>query len=146
MVPVTLLAIAFFGFNLYSLGFALAAFFLNLILTSWAVGIVISGVLLRNGMGAESLAWTVMFVIMPLACVYYPVAVLPGWLQVVAWMLPPTYVFEGMRALVMEHVFRADLMVQAFALNALYFTGGVIAFLQLLKSSRRSGSLLQTGE
>src|SRR5581483_8436463 len=59
MVPVTLLAIAFFGFNLWSLGFALAAFFANLILTSWAVGIFVSGLVLRNGMGAESLAWTI---------------------------------------------------------------------------------------
>jgi ABC-2 type transport system permease protein len=146
MVPVTLLAIAFFGFNLYSLGLALAAFFLNLILTSWAVGIVVSGVLLRNGMSAETLAWTLMFVLMPIACVYYPVNVLPDWLQVVAWMLPPTYVFEGMRALVMEHQLRADLMVQALALNALYFAAAVVAFLQLLESARRSGSLLQTGE
>ena len=114
MVPVTLLAIAFFGFNLYSLGLALAAFFMNLILTSWAVGIVVSGVLLRNGMGAETLAWTLMFVLMPITCVYYPVSVLPDWLQVVAWVLPPTYVFEGMRALLMEQQFRADLMVAGF--------------------------------
>ena len=78
MVPVTILAIVFFGFNIYGLGFALAAFFLNLILTSWAVGIVVSGVVMRNGMGAESLAWTVMFILMPLTCVYYPVAVLPS--------------------------------------------------------------------
>src|SRR6201981_1751557 len=56
MVPVSLLAIAFFGFNLYGLGLALAAFFANLILTSWSVGILVSGVLLRNGMGAERLA------------------------------------------------------------------------------------------
>jgi len=146
MVPVTFLAIAFFGFNVYGLGLALAAFFLNLILTSWAVGIVVSGVLLRNGMGAESLAWTLMFVLMPLTCVYYPVSVLPDWLQAIAWMLPPTYVFEGMRALIMEHVFHADLMVEAFALNALYFAAAVIAFLELLKSSRRAGSLLQAGE
>jgi ABC-2 type transport system permease protein len=55
-------------------------------------------------------------------------------------------VFEGMRALIMEHVFRADLMIEAFALNALYFAAAVIAFLALLRSSRRSGSLLQTGE
>ena len=146
MVPVTLLAMAFFGFNLYGLGLALAAFFANLILTSWAVGIVVAGVLLRNGMGAESLAWTLMFVIMPLACVYYPVNVLPDWLQLVAWALPPTYVFEGMRALIMQQVFRADLMVQALALNALYFVAAVLAFFQLLKSARRAGSLLQTGE
>jgi ABC-2 type transport system permease protein len=146
MVPVTFLAIAFFGFNVYGLGLALAAFFLNLILTSWAVGIVVSGVLLRNGMGAESLAWTLMFVLMPLTCIYYPVNVLPDWLQVVAWALPPTYVFEGMRALIMEQVFRADLMIEAFALNVVYFAAAVIAFLELLKSSRRVGSLLQTGE
>jgi ABC-2 type transport system permease protein len=146
MVPVTFLAIAFFGFNLYGLGLALAAFFLNLILTSWAVGIVVSGVLLRNGMGAESLAWTLMFVLMPLVCVYYPVGVLPDWLQVIAWLLPPTYVFEGMRALIMEHVFRPDLMVEAFALNAIYLVAAVVSFLQLLKSSRRAGSLLQSGE
>jgi ABC-2 type transport system permease protein len=146
MVPVSMLAIAFFGFNVYALGFALAAFFMNLILTSWAVGIVVSGVLLRNGMGAESLAWTLMFVLMPLTCVYYPVTVLPVWLQAVAWALPPTYVFEGMRALLIDHVFRADLMVEAFALNALYFGASVVAFLQLLKSARRQGSLMQSGE
>ena len=59
-----------------------------------------------------------MFLVLPLTCVYYPVAVLPEWLQVFAWMLPPTYVFEGMRALIIDHVFRADLMIQSFALNA----------------------------
>jgi ABC-2 type transport system permease protein len=146
MVPVTIFAIVFFGFNIYGLGIALAAFFLNLILTGWSVGIIVSGVVLRNGMGAESLAWTVMFVLMPLTCVYYPVTVLPSWLQGVAWLLPPTYVFEGMRALVMDQVFRADLMVEAFALNMIYFAISVAIFLQLLKSARRIGSLLQAGE
>src|ERR1700676_1395211 len=146
MVPVSLLAIVLFGFNIYGMGFALAAFFANLILTSWAVGIVVSGVLLRNGMGAESLAWTLMFVLMPLTCVYYPVSVLPHWLQLIAWALPPTYVFEGMRALMMEHAFRADLMAEAFALNAAYIGVSALVFLALLNSARRVGSLLQTGE
>ena len=103
-MPVTFLAIAFFGFNLFGLGLALAAFFVNLLLTSWASGIFVSGLVLRNGLGAENLAWTIMFIFLPLTCVYYPVAVLPGWLQVVAWMLPPTYVFEGMRSLLIEQV------------------------------------------
>lgn len=146
LVPVTLLAIAFFGFNLWGLGLALAAFFANLMLTSWAVGIFVSGILLRNGLGAENLAWTIMFLMLPLACVYYPVSVLPAPLQVVAWMLPPTYVFEGMRALMIDHVFRADLMLWALGLNVVVFTAGTVAFLALLKSARRQGSLLQTGE
>jgi ABC-2 type transport system permease protein len=146
MVPVSFLAIAFFGFNIYGMGLALVAFFMNLIFTSWSVGIVVSGVVMRNGMGAESLAWTMMFLIMPVICVYYPVTVLPHWLQVIAWALPPTYVFEGMRALVLDQVFRADLMIEALALNAVYFVIAVGIFLQLLDSARRVGSLLQAGE
>jgi ABC-2 type transport system permease protein len=146
MLPVTVMAIALFDFNVYSLGFALAAFFANLIFTSWAVGLAVSGLLLRNGMGAESLAWTLMFVLMPLTCVYYPVTTLPHWVQAISWALPPTYVFEGMRALVVDHVFRADLMLEALALNALYFGLAVLAFLALLNSARRQGSLLQAGE
>jgi ABC-2 type transport system permease protein len=146
MVPVSLLAIGFFGFNLYGMGLALAAFFLNLILTSWAVGILVSGVIMRNGLGAENLAWTIMFLLMPLTCVYYPAAVLPPWLQVVAWSLPPTYVFEGMRALLIDHQFRADLMVEAFFMNTVLFAAGVTGFMLLLRAARRHGSLLQTGE
>jgi ABC-2 type transport system permease protein len=146
MVPVSLMAIAFFGFNLWGLGLALAVFFLNLLLTSWAIGILVAGILLRHGLGAENMAWSFMFLFLPLTCVYYPVEVLPSWLQVVAWMLPPTYVFEGMRALIIEHVFRADLMVQAFVLNIVLFTGGVIGFLLFLKSARREGTLLQGGD
>jgi len=146
MGPVTLLAIWFFGFNLWSLGLALAAFFANLMLTGWAVGIFVSGLVLRNGLGAETFAWSIMFLFLPLTCVYYPVSVLPGWLQAFAWALPPTYVFEGMRALMIEHTFRADLMIQALGLNAVWFAAATLAFLALLASARRNGSLMQTGE
>jgi ABC-2 type transport system permease protein len=146
IVPVSLMAIAFFGFNLWGMGLALVAFFVNLILTSWAVGLFTAGVLLRNGLGAENLAWTLMFLLLPLTCVYYPVAALPGWLQAVAWTLPPTYVFEGMRALMLDHVFRADLMAWALGLNLVLITGAAVAFLALLRSARHQGSLLQMGE
>lgn len=146
MVPVSLLAILFFDFNLWAFGFALAAFFVNLILTGWAVGIFVSGLLLRNGLGAESMAWTIMFLFLPLTCVYYPVAVLPVWLQYVAWALPPTYVFEGMRALLIDHVFRADLMLEALAFNIVMFAVASFAFLKLLDSARKHGTLLQGGE
>ncbi len=145
-IPVALLAIAFFGFNLFGLGLALAAFFVNLMLTSWAVGLLVSGLVLRNGLGAENMTWSVMFIFLPLTCVYYPVAVLPHWLQPVAWLLPPTYVFEGMRALIIQHAFRADLMLEALALNVVFFLGGAAAFMALLKSARRSGALMQSGE
>jgi ABC-2 type transport system permease protein len=146
VIPMTLLAMFFFDFNFYSLGLPLIAFFCNLIFTSWSLGIFVSGLVIRNGLGAESIVWTLMFGILPLACVYYPVSVLPHWLQYVAWALPPTYVFEGMRALLIDHVFRADLMVDALLINAVLFIVSFAIFLGLLNSARRAGSLLQGGE
>src|SRR5215470_17005485 len=144
--PMTLLALFLFHFNFYSLGLPLIAFFCNLIFTSWSVGIFVSGLVLRNGLGAESIVWTLMFALMPLACVYYPVRVLPTWLQYVSWSLPPTYVFEGMRALLIDHVFRADLMLDSLVLNAVLFVASFLIFLALLRSAKRHGSLLGGGE
>ncbi|MEO8668079.1 MAG: ABC transporter permease [Bauldia sp.] len=146
LLPITILAILFFGYNLWALGFGLAAFFANLLLTGWALAILTSGVILRNGLGAEGLVWSLMFLIMPICAVFYPVAVLPHFLQWVAWTLPPTYVFEGMRAIVFDHVFRVDLMLWAFGINIVLMAVGCFAFVKLLDSARRVGSLMAIGE
>ena len=146
VVPMVLLAMVLFDFNLFGFGLPLGAFFCNLIFTSWALGIFVSGLVLRHGLGAESIVWSLMFGVMPLACVYYPVSVLPDWLQVVAWLLPPTYVFEGMRALLIDHQFRGDLMLWALGINVVLFSAAFVSFLAMLNSARRHGSLIQSGE
>jgi ABC-2 type transport system permease protein len=51
-----------------------------------------------------------------------------------------------MRSLLIDHVFRADLMLQALAVNAAYFAWAVVGFMALLKGARRTGTLLQMGE
>jgi len=146
VLPVTFLAIGIFGFNIWSLGWAFGAFFVALALFAWAMGILVCGMLLRFGLGAENLAWSLMFAVQPLGCVYYPVTTLPEWLQPIALALPPTYVFEGLRALLLDHVFRPELMARALALDALYFVVALLAFSRLLTEARRVGSILQTGE
>jgi ABC-2 type transport system permease protein len=146
MVPVALLAYLFFDFNVLSLGLAFAAFFANLAIMSWSLGLVSTGVVLRWGLGAESFAWLIVFVFLPLCCVYYPVSTLPGWLQPVALALPPTYVFEGLRAIVLDGGFDVQLMVRAFLLNLVYFAAGFAAFAYFLHRARVHGSLVQMGE
>lgn len=146
LVPVTILANVFFGFNIWGLGLAFGAFFANLILTSWSLAMVSSGLVLRYGLGAEELAWSLAFILLPITCVYYPVATLPGWLQTVALLLPPTYVFEGLRAILLEGVFRGDLMLKALGLNAIFLICGYATFRVFLKSTRVNGSLLTLGE
>ena len=144
--PVAVMATLFFGFNYFALGIGALLFFINLVLTGWAVGLFVSGLVMRHGLGAESLAWTVMFVLLPLAAVYYPVTVMPTWVQPVSWCLPPTYVFEGLRALLIDHQLRLDLMAGAFGLNILYFAAAILAFRVLLERAREVGSLMQMGE
>jgi ABC-2 type transport system permease protein len=146
LVPVSLLAIAFFGFNFWSLGLAVPAFFGNLILTSWAIGLISSGMVLKKGLGAEGLAWSMTFLLLPLCCVYYPVTTLPSWLRGIALALPPTHVFEGLRTLLIFHRLDSEAMASAFGLNLVYLACGSAVFAALLRSSRASGALMQTGE
>jgi ABC-2 type transport system permease protein len=72
--------------------------------------------------------------------------VLPLWLQPLAWSMTPTYVFEGMRAILIDGVFRADLMLECFALNFVYLSLAFETFMLLLRSARHNGVLLTMGE
>jgi ABC-2 type transport system permease protein len=146
LLPVVVLANLFFGFNLFSLGLALAAFFANLVFAGWTIGLIANGVVIRYGLGAESFTWIAVFFLLPICCVYYPLATLPGWLQPIALALPPTHVFEGMRALVIDKSFRPDFMLIAFALNAVYFSIAYLMFHYFLLEARKKGSLMQIGE
>jgi len=146
VLPAILLAWAFYAFNLFSLGPILVLFFINLMIMGWAVALGVVSLILRHGAGAESLAWGILFGMAPFSAVFYPVSVLPAWLQYVAWALPPTYVFEGMRALLIDHTFRADLMIDSLVLNAVLFIASFLIFLALLRSAKRHGSLLGGGE
>ena len=152
MVPAALLAIPFFGVSVFDMGLPLLAFFLNLVLTGWAISQFVTGILIRFGLGAESLTWVLPFLIAPFSCIYYPLATLPEWMQSVATFIPTSYVFEGMRALLIpeagapEGVFRADLLLHAFGLNAIYFIIGVLVFFRSFDAARKHGLLLQSGE
>jgi ABC-2 type transport system permease protein len=141
-----LLAIPLFDFSIFGLGLPLLGFFFNLLVMGWAIGLLVAGLVLRYGLGAESLAWVAIFAIAPVSGIYYPVAVLPDWLQTVAWALPSSHVFEGMRAVMFEQVFRADLMLRAAALNVLFLVVGTGVFLKAFTSARQRGLLLHIGE
>lgn len=141
-----LLAWVFYGFSIFAMGFALIAFFSNLLVMGWSIGLVVVALVLRNGLGAESLAWAVTFAIMPLVGVFYPVDILPGWLQPISQALPATHVFEGMRSVVIDGVFRTDLFYKAVALNAVYITFGVLVFLYAFRGARQRNLLLHVGE
>ena len=146
MIPVSLMAWAFFGYSIYTLGLPLLAFFVILQMFSWSIGLAMSGLVMRVGQSAESFAWAAVFVLMPVSGVYYPITVLPHWLQVIAWGLPPAYIFEGMRSIMLEKTVHWDMLAVAFGLSAVYLVIGFQVFQWFFRSSRRAGSLLGQGE
>lgn len=141
------LAVPIHGFNILEpFGPLLVLFFAGNLLFGWALGLVVAGLVLRLGLGAESLAWALVFLIQPVSAVYYPLDVLPVWLGWVGSALPPAHVFEGMRALLLEGRFAGSELAAAFLLNACWMAAAAIAFLLLFASSRRRGLILQVGE
>jgi ABC-2 type transport system permease protein len=141
-----LVAIPLFHYSIFDMGLPLLAFFTNLIVMGWAIGLAVSGIVLRYGLGAESMAWIAIFAVQPVSGVFYPVATLPEWLQWLAGALPSSHVFEGMRAVLIDQHFRADLLVNAVLLNLVYLAAGLAVFLAYFRIARIRGQLLQVGE
>ena len=146
VLPAVLITMALYDYSLFSLGAPLLAFYVNLMMTGWCVGLIVASMVLRYGQGAEGLAWVVVFAIMPLSGVYYPIDTLPGWLQNVAWFLPSSHIFEGMRAVMFDQGFRLDLMLAATALNVFYLFASGGLFLWAYHIARVKGLLLTQGE
>ena len=107
---------------------------------------MIAALILRYGLGAESLAWIAVFALAPLSGIYYPLSVLPHWLQIIASVLPSSHVFEGMRAAMFDQVFRWDLFLYASGLNVIYLALGAGIFLLTFQTARRKGLLMRLGE
>ena len=145
VLPAVGLAWLLYRFDLFSIGPILILLFLNLMLMGWWVALAVVSLILRHGLGAEVLAWSVTFGLAPLSAVFYPVGVLPAWLQPVSLALPSTHVFEGMRA-AMVGAIRWDHLAAAAALNALWALAAAALFAWQFRRARTSGALLNLGE
>lgn len=146
VTPAAFLALPFFDVWIFDLGPPLFAFFANLLIMGACVGLFVAALVLRFGLGAESLCWLGIFLVAPISAIYYPVDVLPTWLQYVALSLPGAHVFEGMRAVLFDGTFRWDFFWQATALNALYLTLTSLFLLKMIRVAREKGLLLNQGE
>ena len=97
---VALAALALYAFDVTALGLGLLPVVGVLLLGGWAIALVVIGLMLRYGNGAEALAWGIMFVVMPLGGVFYPVEALPAAARPISELLPTTHAFAAGRSLV----------------------------------------------
>lgn len=142
-VVMGLLAFLFYKFNILQFGFYLIPFLVNLLLFGWALGLFTVGIILRYGTSAQVLAFGFIFLIQPFSAVFYPVSALPGAMQVLAYILPSTYVFEGMRAIIMTGAFPTTQLGLAFVTNVVYIILSVAVFYIMFGKAKERGALMK---
>jgi ABC-2 type transport system permease protein len=140
------LAVSFYHFNLFSIGFALFPFVFLLAMMGWAVGMSTTALILRFGEGVESLAWALPFLFQAFSAVFYPVSVLPVGMRVIAYSTPAAHVFEGMRRVIAGGAFPARELLWAGALDVVYLAGASAFFGWMLRQIRVRGLLSRFGE
>ena len=110
------------------------------------MGLLVTAGLLRYGPAFENIAWSSLFLLAPLGCVYYPLSILPDWLQILAKALPLVYIFEEVRSILLNNVVNYDNIISALKLNLLYFTLGILMFYLAFYGARKKGTLVNVGE
>jgi ABC-2 type transport system permease protein len=128
-----------FGLSFLTYGVALAPFLMVLFLTGISLGIAASAIVLRLGPASEWLIWPIPMLISPFAGVFYPVAVLPPWMQAVAMILPPAYVFEGMRSVVSGNPAPWDRLAVGGGLALVYLVLACLFFFAMYRTVIRNG-------
>lgn len=134
-----LLATLVFGLSFFSYGLMLIPFLLILFMFGIALGIVASAMVLRLGPSAEWFVWPIPALISPFAGVFYPLSILPSWMQYVSRMLPPAYVFESLRALVSGRPIPAAGLFIGFSLAIFYILLAYIVFISTYRYAARTG-------
>lgn len=130
-----------FHFNIFDLGIAnLGLYTFNLILFAISFGMVMLGLIFRYGTRIQAFAWGILPIVQPLTSVLYPVSVLPGPLQTIAYLMPPTYVFEALRANVLNpHIIQWNLFTISLGENIIYFALATWFFIAMFNQSKNLG-------
>ena len=146
LVPAILITSPLFGISILNLGIPLFFLFLSLYIFGITLGLFVSSGLLRYGPAFENIAWSSLFLLAPLGCIYYPIENLPDFFQNVARGLPLVYIFEEARSILVNQVVNYSNIKNAFLLNAIYLFVGVSLFYYSFSQARKKGSLINIGE
>ncbi|TKB60335.1 MAG: ABC transporter permease [Nitrospira sp.] len=139
-------ALLFYSYNILIVGIWLMPFVLNLVITGWIIGVLTTSLIMRFGQEAEVLAWSMVFLFQPISCVFYPLEVLPTWLQMIAWANPAAHIFEGMRTVLSGGASPLGNLAWAVCLNGAFLVVVVAWFYRTIAYCKEHGLLVRVGE
>lgn len=128
-----------YALNVFTVGWAFIPFAASLIFFGWGIGFLASSAIIYWGHKVEMIAWMVAFLFAPFSAVFYPVSILPEWAQLIAWSLPTTYIFEGMRMILAGEGFSLSYLSLSLGLNIVYVSLCIFLFYFAFEKSRVKG-------
>jgi len=143
LVIMWLVAAVFFGFNLSSLGMSLIFLWTNVVLFAVALGLFNVSLVIRFGGTIGPLTWILPFALQPFVGAFYPISVMPIFIQKIAWFIPLTHVFESMRYTITTGKFDGNAFLVALALNLVYFAISVGFFAYMFNLVKKKGTLVK---
>ena len=146
LVPAAFLAIPLFGVSIFAIGIPLIFLLITLYLFGVTLGLLVTAGLIRFGPSFENIAWASLFFLAPLGCIYYPIEILPEWLQIISKSLPLVYIFEEMRNILIYDMINYIQIFKAILISILYFILGVIVFYWSYDGAKNRGTLINMGE
>jgi ABC-2 type transport system permease protein len=138
-IGMLLAAGAFFGFSITAYGLMALPFLLILFLGGVALGIFGVALVLRYGPSAEWFIWPLPAIVAPFVGVFYPIETLPEWMQLIGKVLAPTYVFEGVRAIVAGESFPTSSLIIGTALGFASIALAYAFFVAVYRRAIRTG-------
>ena len=146
LVPAVLLAIPLFGVSIFKLGIPLFFLLIALYIFGISLGLLVTAGLLRFGPSFENIAWASLFFLAPLGCIYYPIEILPNFLQIIAKILPLVHIFEEMRNILINQTVNNVAILKGLFISLIYFFIGVAVFYAAYFGAKIKGTLINIGE
>ena len=146
LIPASIIAIPLFGVSIFKIGFPLIFLLTTLYIFGVTLGLLVTAGLLRFGPSFENIAWASLFFLAPLGCIYYPIEILPYWLQIVAKLLPLVHIFEEMRNILIYDIISYYQILKATLISFIYFVLGIIVFYWSYSGAKNRGTLINMGE
>ena len=146
LIPAVFLAIPLFGVSIFKLGPPLFFLLIGLYIFGISLGLLVTAGLIRFGPSFENIAWASLFFLAPLGCIYYPIEILPQWLQIIANFLPLVHIFEEMRNILINDVVNNYAIMKGILISLVYFVLGIVIFYLAYSGARNRGTLINIGE
>ncbi|MFL2883523.1 MAG: ABC transporter permease [Pelagibacteraceae bacterium] len=146
LVPAALLAIPLFGVSIFKLGIPLLFLLIGLYIFGITLGLLVTSGLIRFGPSFENIAWGSLFFLAPLGCIYYPIEILPDWLQIISKLLPLVHIFEEMRNILIYDIIDYIQIIKSISISLIYFIFGIAVFYLSYYGAKVRGTLINIGE